>query len=173
MAQYMAHPSRMAPALWALACAAFLAGCESRPITANAPPPSLQEQALATPSAAPVADTAPTPAGWSGSYQSIMPCSNCNGIAMSVQLREDMTVMVRTRYLHADGTPAKVHSQSWPFRFDPPGSNMITVGTPDTHMPAAYRFLLGEGWIELRHHQTGAAGFPRSQYRLRKTSEAP
>jgi len=105
---------------------------------------------------------------WAGTYQAILPCNGCPGIAMSVQLRADQTAVVRERRLGGEAEPTPAETYQGPFHFDPPASSMVTL-VKNAESPA-YRFFVSEGWIELRDRHTGAALTSTPAYRLRKTS---
>lgn len=143
----------------------WLAGCTNKPVTENAPPPPFG-------SLFPNASLGEAPESlrdWSGTYQAVLPCNGCPGIALSVQLRGDQTALVRQRRLGSDIEVAPAQTYNGPFRFEPPGGRLITLSNSAQESPA-YRFLVAEGWIEMRERHTGAALQPTTMYRLRKTS---
>ena len=91
--------------------------------------------------------------------------------AISVQLRDDRTAVVRERSLDSAGAPVNFTYQG-PFRFEPAGGSLITLSKSPEAQPA-YRFFVGENWIELRDRASGAP-LPQAQhYRLKKTSLPP
>lgn len=103
---------------------------------------------------------------WAGTYQAVLPER-----AISVQLRDDRTAVVRERSLDGTGAPVYVTYQG-PFRFDPAGGSLITLSESPEAQPV-YRFFVGENWIELRDRASGAP-LPQAQhYRLKKTSLPP
>lgn len=165
---------RVAPLTW-LACSAalWLTACAQKPVTVDAPPPSVMSSsaAMPAPSAAhAAAHTAQHALDWAGTYQGILPCQGCPGTAIRVQLRPDMTAAVRERRL---GTPAEQDTgptYQGPLRFGQGNqTSLISLGNPQEQVPA-YRFFVGEGWIELRDRTTGAPLDSGTQYRLRRTS---
>lgn len=157
------HPTARRALLLSLATAALLAGCQSPPPTENVPPPRIDLLGRG-----PLGDVPQTMLDWAGTYQAILPCNGCPGIAMSVQLRADQTAVVRERRLGGDAEPTPAQTYRGPFRFDPPAGSMVTLGQEAE--PPAYRFFVAEGWIELRDRHTGAALTSTPAYRLRKTS---
>lgn len=152
--------------LLTLCASVWLAGCASKPVTVDAPPPSLQEQAQQ----ALQGDTPETMLDWSGTYQALLPCNGCNGIAISVQLRDDKTAVVRERRVGGDLSLAVEPTYTGPFSFDPVGGSIISLRS-NAQSPVAYKFFVAEDWIEMRERATGAALHPSNMYRLRKTSE--
>lgn len=164
--------------LLASAALLLLSGCSSKPITENVPPPPMTDWVAQST----YGDSAENSLDWDGTYQAVLPCKQCTGTgtgtgtgtatAMSVQLRQDYTAVVRERPLGSSRSePATATTYSGTFRFDPKGGSLITLSAPAAGNPA-YRFFVGEGWIELRDRTTGAALSPSpQQYRLRKTSD--
>lgn len=131
-----------------------------------------QHVASVDPALHPPPDVAALPAlpvaEWAGTYQGLLPCDDCPGIAMAVQLRPDKSVTIRERPV---GGPLRttIHGT---LQFDPEARSIAIVTDP-LLPPAARRFLLGEQWLELRTPDTGAplADDP-TRYRLRQTSSA-
>lgn len=147
-------------------CTALLCACARPPVTENVPPPRI-DQIMATPGEAPE-----TMLDWAGSYQAVLPCIDCPGIAIHVQLRADQTALVRERRMGPESSQSLATTYSGPFRFDPPGGSLIHLRS-QPQQPAAYTFFVSEGWIELRERNTGAVLQPVATYRLRKTSSPP
>ncbi|WP_284336144.1 copper resistance protein NlpE N-terminal domain-containing protein [Comamonas sp. NoAH] len=143
----------------------WLAGCASQAVTENVPPPQIAD--LTSPK--PVGDSAETALDWPGTYQALLPCHDCAGIAISVQLRADRTAVVRERRVGGNLDKAVEPSYTGPFSFDPAGGSMISLRRT-AHAPIAYRFFVAEDWIEMRESSTGASLSPHNMYRLRKTS---
>lgn len=146
-------------------CALVLAGCNHKPITANVPPPSIA-QLSALPS---TAQASAQMKQLAGTYQAVLPCNNCPGIAIIVQLRADQTASVRERRFGGDGPAAAITTYTGPFKFDPPGGSMISL-RPDSQAPIAYRFMVGDDWIEMRDRNSSAPLSGQATYRLKKTS---
>lgn len=165
---FMQQPHRIRPpvalGLLGLSAALWLAGCASPPVTENVPPPRISDLA-------PLTGHAPESLrNWQGTYQAVLPCNGCPGIAISVQLRDPHTAVVRERRLGSEADPA-VPSQAYagPFHFDPPGGPLITLGQGEE--APAYRFWVTEGWMEMRERATGAPLPQSALFRLRKTSQ--
>ena len=152
--------------LFSLCASLWLVGCASQPVTVDAPPPRLEEQAQQ----ALQGDTPETMLDWNGTYQALLPCNGCDGIAISVQLRGDKTAVVRERRVGGDLSRTLEPTYTGPFSFDPVGGSLISLRRT-TQEPVAYKFFVAEGWIEMRERATGAALGPSHMYRLRKTSE--
>lgn len=147
--------------LLALSTALWLAGCQNTPTTAEA------ESAPSTTSAP--ADTAENALDWAGTYQAILTCPSCVPRAISVQLRDDHTAVVRVRRLGDQPDATVTQTYRGPFRFDPTGSSLISLGQDPNAQPV-YRFFVGENWIELRDRQTGDPLSNAYSFRLRKTA---
>lgn len=169
----MQQPHRKRPALALLLCsgsAAFwLSACgTSAPVTENVPPPRIDQ--LGATSSAQLPNNGPqNMLDWAGTYQAVLPCEGCPGIAISVQLRENHTAVVRERRLGSDIEKASPEAYNGPFRFHAQGSSLITLSPPSAE--PAYRFFVSEGWIEMRERTTGAPLPQQALFRLRKTSE--
>lgn len=148
-----------------LACSVWLCGCASQPMTVDAPPPRIDQLAPQL-----RLSHAPEHAlDWAGTYQAVLPCNGCAGIAMRVQLRSDQTAVVHERRMGGSLDHAPAPTYTGPFRFDPPGSSAITLRHSAQAAPV-YQFLVGEGWIEIRERSTATAQLPHATYRLLKTS---
>lgn len=159
------HPTAVI-AFLVLSTGLWLTGCASKPVTENIPPPPRIDQMAA----APLGGDAPqNMLDWAGTYQAVLPCQGCPSTAISVQLRDDHTAVVRERHLGSDIEKETAPSYSGPFRFDPPGGSLITLKQGDES--AAYRFFVAEGWIEMRERASGAALPQSTLFRLRKTSQ--
>ena len=148
--------------------AALLAGCQSKPVTENVPPPVI-EQLLPS---IPVGDVPENMLDWAGTYQAILPCHGCPGIAVSVQLRQDKIAVVRERRMGESLEHALVPTYKGAFRFDSPRGSMVTL-SKDASEPPAYKFFVSEGWIEMRERGTGKPLSQQPVYRLRKVSMQP
>jgi uncharacterized lipoprotein NlpE involved in copper resistance len=152
--------------LLTLASALWLAGCANRPTTDHVPPPP----PMASQATSPLQGDGPqNMLDWAGTYQAVLPCDGCSGIAISVQLRENRTAVVRERRMGGDIEKAAPQTYSGPFHFD--GAKASTITLANTNEAASYRFFVAEGWIEMRANDTGAPLAQSALYRLRKTSE--
>lgn len=149
----------------ALTASFWLAGCASQAVTENVPPPQIADLT----SAKSVGDSAETSLDWPGTYQALLPCRDCAGIAISVQLRADKTAVVRERRMGGDLDKVVEPTYTGPFSFDPAGGSLISL-RHTAQTPAVYRFFVGEEWIEMRERTTGTSLSPSNMYRLRKTS---
>ena len=151
-----------------VASAALLAGCQSKPLTENVPPPVIDQLMPSIP----VGDVPENMLDWAGTYQAILPCHGCPGIAVSVQLRQDKTAVVRERRMGESLEHALVPTYKGAFRFDSLESSMVTL-SKDASEPPAYKFFVAEGWIEMRERGTGKPLSQQPVYRLRKVSMQP
>lgn len=145
--------------------AALLVGCSHKPVTENVPPPRIDQLDPRLH----MGDAPENMLDWNGTYQAVLPCTGCSGIAISVQLRKDKTAVVRERRLGGNLDNAVAPTYTGPFHFDPPGGSMVTLSKSANEAPA-YRFFVSEGWIEMRERATGAPLSPGNIYRLNKTS---
>ena len=144
----------------------WLAGCASQPVTENVPPPPRWGEQH---SPAQTGDTPQNMLDWPGTYQAVLPCNGCAGIAISVQLRENHTAIVRERRLGTDIEKDVAQTYNGPFRFDGPAGSTITLAKANE--PTAYRFFVSEDWIEMRARDSGEPLPQSGLFRLRKTSE--
>jgi hypothetical protein len=141
-----------------------LMGCVQKPFTENVPPPSFDQGAVVPPDM----HHAQNALDWAGTYQAVLPCQDCPGTAISVQLRPDMTATVRERRLGTPADQGTPQTYQGPFSFgEAPNANLISL-TPVNEQVPAYRFFVSEGWIELRERATGAPLSQNSLYRLRQ-----
>ena len=147
-------------------CCTILMGCASQPVTDNVPPPPRIEQLDPHMH---MGDAPENMLDWAGTYQAVLPCNGCPGIAISVQLRQDKTAVVRERRMGGDLEHTLSPTYTGAFRFDPPGGSLITLSKNEMEAPA-YKFFVSEGWIEMRARATGAPLSPQNMYRLRKTN---
>lgn len=164
---YSLHRIRPAAAfgLLSLSATLWLAGCAAKPVTENVPPPRIDQH-----SNTPLLGDAPeNMLDWAGTYQAVLPSHGNPGTAISVQLRDNRTAIVRQRLLGSDIDPASAPTYSGPFRFAPPGGSIITLQLQQH--PPAYSFFVAEGWIEMREASSGAPLPQGTLLRLRKTSE--
>ena len=105
---------------------------------------------------------------WAGTSQGLLPCDDCPGIAMAVQLRADKSVTIREREV---GGPMRTTLKGF-MHFDPDHPDIVVMTDP-LLPPAVRRFRVGDGWIELREPDTGASlDIDPNMYRLRKSSLA-
>ena len=148
--------------LLSLTAVLSLAGCQAPLPTVDAPPPKMEQ----TFQQVPVGDSPENMLDWPGTYQAVLPQR-----AISVQLRDDRTAVVRERSLDTTGEPVNFTYQG-PFRFDPAGGSLITLSESPEAQPA-YRFFVGENWIELRDRASGAPLPQEQHFRLKKTSLPP
>lgn len=165
MQLYLSSHQTLRLATVTIGSALLLIGCASKPVTENVPPPRIDQLDPHMH----VGDAPENMLDWAGTYQAVLPCSNCPGIAISVQLRQDKTAAVRERRMGGDLDQAVAPTYTGAFRFDPPGGSIITLSTPTSPTPA-YKFFVSEGWIEMRERATGAPLSPQAMYRLRKTN---
>ena len=145
--------------------ASLLTGCAHQAPTENVPPPRIDQPDPHMH----MGDAPEHMLDWDGTYQAVLPCAGCPGIAISVQLRKDKTAVVRERRMGGNLDDTLAPTYSGPFFFDPPGGSMVTLTKSAGEAPA-YRFFVAEGWIEMRERATGAPLAASSVYRLNKTS---
>lgn len=157
----------IAPLGLLLAGSVWLVGCTSQPVRENVPPPVFYQ-----PAAQPTPDGPELSLDWPGTYQGVLPCKGCPGIAMAVQLRPDKTASIRERYLNQPATVAPMSTYQGAFYFEPDQPGIITLG-PGPGLPVAAKFMLGEGWLDLRDRSSGAPLTADDSYRLRKTDDQP
>lgn len=149
-----------------ISSALWLAGCASKPVPEDVPPPPQLDELQATQQSG---DGQQTMLDWPGTYQAVLPCNGCAGIAISVQLRENGTAIVRERRLGSDIEKEAPQTYNGPFQFDRPGSSTITLA--QANESTAYRFFVSEGWIEMRARESGEPLPQNTLFRLRKTSQ--
>lgn len=150
-----------------LGTAVLLAGCQSPQQTEEVPPVPRVDQMMAQ--AAASGESAENMLDWAGTYQAILPCNGCAGVAISVQLRSNKTALVRERRLGEPHQGSITPTFQGNFRFSTENPSLIALIDPGYTLPA-YHFFVGENWIEMRDRRTGAALTHTTTYRLQKTS---
>ncbi|MBL8321182.1 MAG: copper resistance protein NlpE N-terminal domain-containing protein, partial [Acinetobacter sp.] len=81
-----------------------LAAC-SKPETPNSAAPAASaaaqpaSEASAPASTLPAGDTAETSLDWAGKYKGVLPCADCEGIEMELELKSDKTYELTEEYL--------------------------------------------------------------------------
>ena len=114
--------------------------------------------------------TAPAAPHWAGTYQAVLPCQDCPGTAIRVQLRPNMTAAVLERRLGTPTEQGAAPTYQGPLRFEQSAQASWVILAPPQQPAPAYRFLIGEGWIELRDRATGEPLSAGPQYRLLRTN---
>jgi heat shock protein HslJ len=113
--------------------AVAVAGCQPEQATAPAVAPSSE------PAPAPVVDmhTSRNSLDWAGTYEGLLPCTDCAGIHTQLTLAQDGGFEIVARRLARGAAPVAERGQ---FDWEPAG-NIIVLGTGD----GAQRFAVGEG----------------------------
>ncbi|MDR1699425.1 MAG: copper resistance protein NlpE [Prevotellaceae bacterium] len=73
---------------------------------------------------------------WAGTYTGVLPCADCDGIAVQFILREDGTYDLVYSYLGLEAIPYELMGQ---FTWDKTGSEIILDATEDKHTPTHYK----------------------------------
>ena len=69
--------------------------------------------------------TAANALDWSGTYQGVVPCADCEGIKTVVRLNREMTYAFSATYL---GKPGKPFEKTGPFSWNEAGNTVILAG---------------------------------------------
>lgn len=125
--------------------------------------PAKSEPAAASVPSASLYDTehnARTSLDWAGSYQGVLPCADCDGIATKVVLHDDGQYQLSQQYL---GKSTEVFSRSGRFRWSESGSIVLL----EADQPV--QFFVGENQLFMLDQQGQRIdGELASHYRLQK-----
>ena len=103
---------------------------------------------------------------WDGLYRGLLPCADCEGILMEMELKSDESYTLRQRYLGKDGG---TFSQAGTFAWDESGGIIVLAGMGDTG-PKHYR--VGENvLIQLDMDGKPITGELAPMYRLPKIAD--
>lgn len=146
---------------------AALAAC-SKPETPNSATPAASaaaqpaSEASAPGSTLPAGDTAETSLDWAGKYKGVLPCADCEGIEMQLELKSDKTYELTEEYLgKGKGNEFKTKGA---FSFDAKNPSVITLDQAADKR----KFFIGENFAEVRDIETGEAIETQLNYKLDK-----
>lgn len=88
------------------------------------------------------ADNSRNALDWAGTYTGITPCADCEGIQTSLQLNQDKTYLLRTRYM---GSSDAVKTRRGNFTWNEAG-NTVTLGSLPAE-EAATQYKIGENSV--------------------------
>lgn len=98
---------------------------------------------------------------WQGTYQGILPCANCEGIATMLVLEPNGTYVMRTRQLGIDNKDRKYEGT-----YEWQGDSMVRL-SGETQQKV---FAVHDGYIQARMPDGSAIpAHPDADYRLEKT----
>lgn len=146
---------------------AALAAC-SKPETPNSAAPAASaaaqpaSEASAPASTLPAGDTAETSLDWAGKYKGVLPCADCEGIEMELELKSDKTYELTEEYL-GKGKGNKFKTKG-AFSFDAKNPSVITLDQAADKR----KFFIGENFAEVRDIETGEAIETQLNYKLDK-----
>ena len=111
--------------------------------------------------------TAANSLDWSGSYQGIIPCADCEGIQTVVTLHNDMTYAFSATYL---GKPGKPFTMTGTFSWNEAGNTVILAGLENR----PNKYFVGERYLlQLDMEGKKIEGASASLYRLQQQDSAP
>lgn len=146
---------------------AALAAC-SKPETPNSAAPTASaaaqpaSEASAPGSTLPAGDTAETSLDWAGKYKGVLPCADCEGIEMELELKSDKTYELTEEYLgKGKGNEFKTKGA---FSFDAKNPSVITLDQAADKR----KLFIGENFAEVRDIETGEAIETQLNYKLDK-----
>lgn len=112
-----------------------------------------------------VGDTSANALDWSGTYQGVLPCADCEGIKTTLTLNQDSSFMLQTQYLGKDD---QVFEKQGKFVWNR-AQNQITLQGIEN---APNQFLVGENvLIQLNLEGDRITGDLADKYRLAKLEE--
>ncbi len=99
---------------------------------------------------------------WSGTYQGVVPCADCEGIETRLTLKEDGSYLLETKYT---GKSEKLFSKSGSFSWSEDGGKIVLLNYEEG--PSNYQ--VGENvLIQLDQQGNSIAGELAEQYQLQK-----
>jgi len=87
----------------------------------------------------PIADNSRNAIDWAGTYSGVLPCANCAGMEMKLEIMADYSYKLSTTYLGKTSEPVL---QSGTFYWNNAGSAISLGGLDDV-----YQFLVGENQL--------------------------
>jgi uncharacterized lipoprotein NlpE involved in copper resistance len=87
-----------------------------------------------------VQDNSLTSLDWAGTYKGILPCADCEGIETVITIKEEMTYIIKTKYLGKDDV---VYEQKGDFLWNEEGNTIIL--NEKNRTPRQY--LVGENYL--------------------------
>lgn len=149
--------------------AGALLGCgDQKPPGQQLTQPQMTEQ-VAAPREAARSDghTAANSLDWSGTYQGIVPCADCEGILTVVTLRKDMTYAFSAAYLGKPGKPIEIAGT---FSWNDAGNTVILAGLENR----PNKYFVGERHLlQLDMKGNKIEGASASLYRLQQQDPVP
>ena len=89
-----------------------------------------------------VSDNSQNSLDWQGTYKGVTPCADCEGIETEITLNDDLTYVIKTKYLgKGDG---KVFEEKGSFTWDKSGSTIILndlKGSPNQYKVGENRLI--------------------------------
>ena len=85
-----------------------------------------------------IGDNSQVSVDWSGVYQGVLPCADCDGIKTQITLNEDLTYVLQTQYM---GEYDSIFTKNGSFEWDDTGSK-ISIDSQDSH-----EYLVGENQL--------------------------
>ena len=117
--------------------------------------------------ARPDGHTAANSLDWSGTYQGVIPCADCEGIQTVVTLNKDMTYAFSATYL---GKPGKPFEKTGTFSWNEAGNTVILAGLENR----PNKYFVGERYLlQLDVEGRKIEGASASLYRLQQQDPAP
>jgi uncharacterized lipoprotein NlpE involved in copper resistance len=90
-----------------------------------------------------MSDTSATSLDWSGTYQGVLPCADCQGIETSLTLNKDMSYLMTRKYL---GKDEQVFEQKGTFTWNSE-QNTVLLSYTDQAPKAPNQYLVGENML--------------------------
>lgn len=130
-----------------------LVACNDKPKTNDAVPPIVEQvdqsestaitQTQESSTAIATGDTTENALDWAGSYAGTLPCADCEGIKVELELDHDKTYELKETYL---GKADHSIETKGTFQFDAKNSTQIILD----EKAQSRRFFIGEGFAEAR-----------------------
>lgn len=140
-----------------LTCGVFtLTACNDKPDSKDSVPPIVEQPATSTasspietqatqvaPTTSAIGDTTENALDWAGSYEGVLPCADCEGIQVELELDSDKTYELKETYLGKGNQSVETKGS---FQFDAKNPTQIILD----EKAQARRFFIGEGFAEAR-----------------------
>lgn len=100
---------------------------------------------------------------WSGTYEGILPCGDCEGIKTRLTLNDNHTYVLTEQYLkNSQVIPGETYQGT--FTFDKQNASLIKLGGKTDRV-----FFVGENFVEARNKETGKVISNNLPYKLTKS----
>jgi len=102
---------------------------------------------------------------WTGVYEGVLPCENCDGIETKIQLKKNLDYMLSQDYLGREGVEENNINETGKFEWNKQGSTISLGERQKLYFKVSENYLL-----QVFKDETKVMGDSAVKYRLTKTS---